>query len=102
MSLLIVLISQQYPQGQGFVKTLLNIHDFCESTYVKYTQDQLILQDTTRNAGNPCAAFPAHRQMVMIAAVVELTQLATQLFILVGHSTRPLQGRFGKTLDSQS
>jgi len=47
----------------------------CESAYTKYVQDKLILQDTTKNAANPSAAFPAQGEMVMIEAVVEVPAL---------------------------
>ena len=37
---------------------MLNIYDLCGSTYMKYIQDKIILQQTLKNSAKPSAVLP--------------------------------------------
>lgn len=66
---------------------------------MKNVQDKLILQDTTKSAAHPSAAFPAHWEAVMVVAVVEALILPvsyTDRLFPEGHNTGLLKGRLVK------
>lgn len=82
---------------------MLNSHDLCGSTYMKYVQDKLIFQETSKNTANPSAVFPSSQGdgdgSNYGRGTGSLFGSYTDSLFFDEHSTGLLKGRFYKALE---